>query len=363
MKNKKLQILCKLSKKARKPAGDSQALEAQVKELVFHQGFQMSPLVILATSSEGTSTKPGVLIKEKVTSEENIDSDEDEEKKDDTDDDKSINLEMTDDEETDDEFVHGDEQVNDDEDEEMTNAEVEESRKGNAKISDVAKADAGKTDEIKDDAKKAKLPPISSSLSLRVAKLEKDVSELKKIDHSAEALATLKFPTVVEHYLGSKIGDDLQKSASEIRKIKREQAEKQKMPKYTIKSTDKATLKEYDLKSALYQTMHEIKSFNRNDANHTLYHALMEALIEDENVIDKGVADKSKKKKRQRTKESESSKKPSTTKETPKGKAPLKGSKTGKYASTKESVKEPIAKVVMDEAVNTVGEDVVRDDD
>ncbi|GJX71865.1 hypothetical protein Tco_0309036 [Tanacetum coccineum] len=35
-----------------------------------------------------------------------------------------------------------------------------------------------------------------------------------------------------------------EKSASEIRKIKREQAEKQKMPKYTIKSIDKAALKE-----------------------------------------------------------------------------------------------------------------------
>ncbi|GKC48129.1 hypothetical protein Tco_1065851, partial [Tanacetum coccineum] len=53
------------------------------------------------------------------------------------------------------------------------------------------------------------------------------------------------------------------KSASEIHKIKKEQAEKQKMPKYTIKSTDKATLKEYDMKT----------------------------LIKDENAIDKGVAD------------------------------------------------------------------------
>ncbi|GJS85164.1 retrovirus-related pol polyprotein from transposon TNT 1-94 [Tanacetum coccineum] len=119
-------------------------------------------------------------------------------------------------------------------------------------------------------------------VQLRVAKLEKDVFELKKIDHSAEALATLKsqVPTVVEHYLRSKIGDGLQKvlqrriadliqkysvkpapvsskiqnptidleqesekSALEIRKIKREQAEKQKMPKYTIKSIDKVALK------------------------------------------------------------------------------------------------------------------------
>nr|GFB76225.1 hypothetical protein [Tanacetum cinerariifolium] len=163
-------------------------------------------------------------------------------------------------------------------------------KKGDAEISDVAKAYVENIKEIKDDAKKAKLPPTSSSLSVSS---EKDVSELKKIDHFVEALATPKsqVPMVVEHYLGSKIDDDLQKSALEIRKINREQAEKQKMPKYTIKSTDKAALKEYDQKSALYQTMYENKSFNRNPSNHEVYHALMEALIEDENAIDKGVAD------------------------------------------------------------------------
>nr|GEU36643.1 hypothetical protein [Tanacetum cinerariifolium] len=249
-----------------------------------------------------------------------------------------------------------------DEDEEMTNDEVEDSRQGDAEISNVAKADVKKTKEVKDDAKKAELPPTSSSLSvslgfgdqflklssdtslvstvkdttdveinscLRVAKLENDVSGLKKVDHSAEALSTLKsqVPTVVESYLGSKFGDVLQmelqkhtadfiqkhcvkptpesskiqtptnleqgseKSALEILKIKRKQAKKQKMPKYTIKSTNKAALKEYDQKSALYQTMHENKSFNRNHANNKLYHALMEALKEDENAMDKEVTD------------------------------------------------------------------------
>nr|GEW11954.1 hypothetical protein [Tanacetum cinerariifolium] len=52
-----------------------------------------------------------------------------------------------------------------------------------------------------------------------------------------------------------------------------------------------------------------------------------------------------KKTKRRRTKESESSKKPSTTKETPKGKALSKGSKTGDPASAKEPVKERIVEV------------------
>nr|GEW53440.1 hypothetical protein [Tanacetum cinerariifolium] len=146
------------------------------------------------------------------------------------------------------------------------------------------------------------------------------------------------------------------------------------MPKYTIKSTNKAALNEYDQKSALYQTMHENKSFNRNPANHRLYHALIKALIEDENAMDKGVTETGKdhkrkhdddddpsagpnhgkKTKRRRTKDSESSKKPSSTKETPKGKAPSKGSKTGKPTSIKESVEEPIAEVVM----NDTSEDV-----
>ncbi|GJR33973.1 hypothetical protein Tco_1209657 [Tanacetum coccineum] len=112
--------------------------------------------------------------------------------------------------------------------------------------------------------------------------------------------------------------------------------------------------------------------------------ALMEALIKDENAMDNGVANivkdhkrkhdddeedddedppagpnQGKKTKRRRTKESESTKKPSSTKETPKGKSLTKGSKTGKSASAKETIEEPIDEVIMDDA----GDDLVRDDD
>nr|GEU39631.1 hypothetical protein [Tanacetum cinerariifolium] len=116
-----------------------------------------------------------------------------------------------------------------------------------------------------------------SDVQLRVAKLENDVSELKKIDHSAKAFATLKsqIPTAVDNYPGSKFGDtptvdleqEFDKSPFVIRKIKRKQAEKLKMLKYTIKSTDKTALKE--------------------------------SLIEDENAMDKGVVDTVKSHKRQ----------------------------------------------------------------
>nr|GEU80301.1 hypothetical protein [Tanacetum cinerariifolium] len=225
------------------------------------------------------------------------------------------------------------------------------------------------------------------AVQLRVAKLEKDVFELKT-KHSKDLIQ--------KHYVkptpdSSKIKiltinleKGSKKSASVILKIKREQDEKQKTLKFIIKSTDKAALKEYDQKSAIYQTMHANKSFNKNPANHKLCHALIEALIEDENAMDKGVSDtvkdhkrkhdddeddddedplvgpnQGKKTKRRRTKELESSKKPSTTKVTPKGKASSKGSKTGKSASAKEPVDEPTFEVVMDNA----GEDVVRNDD
>nr|GEY68497.1 hypothetical protein [Tanacetum cinerariifolium] len=181
-----------------------------------------------------------------------------------------------------------------------------------------------------------------SAIQLRVAKLEKDVYEPKKINHSVEALAFLKSQVLI--------------SASEIHKVKNELAEKQKMPKYTIKSTNKVELKEYDQKSTLYQTMHENKSFNRNLANHALYNAFIEALIEDEMAMDKGVADTLKNHKRQHDDDDDDpSARPNQ------GKAPLKSSRTGKSTTAKEPIKELTAEVEIDYAVNTATEDVVHD--
>ncbi|GJW60970.1 hypothetical protein Tco_0110305 [Tanacetum coccineum] len=187
-----------------------------------------------------------------------------------------------------------------DEDVEMKDVEVEEIDKGEEKVTDAAKEEAEKTSEAKDDTKKTELPPSSSSLSiqspsvqkipvsvipetinlppipksnalttveLRVVKLEKDVSELKTIDHSSEALTVLQsyVPTVVDSYLDTKVRDvfqkelqkhtaylihkysmqhlpeltkkqtptaeqEYEKSPSDILKIKKEQVEKQKKP-------------------------------------------------------------------------------------------------------------------------------------
>ncbi|GKD05226.1 hypothetical protein Tco_1180200, partial [Tanacetum coccineum] len=61
-----------------------------------------------------------------------------------------------------------------------------------------------------------------SVVQLRVAKLEKYVSDLKKLDLSAEALAALKtqVPSILDSYLGSKVGDvfqmELKKHTSDL---------------------------------------------------------------------------------------------------------------------------------------------------
>ncbi|GKD89206.1 hypothetical protein Tco_1364713, partial [Tanacetum coccineum] len=229
--------------------------------------------VVSATSYEGTGTKPGVpneekvITKEKVilewgseqeseySKEDQLDDEEKDDKEGDADDEGDDHISDTQDTDDEDDETESDEdeiykykiRVCKDEDVVMTNAEVKDSKKGDAEISDVAQADVEKSEAIKDAAKKAKLPPTSSSLSvslgapvttlpllsisttppvpqqtttpiptppittetptittiipesdalfavqLRVAKLEKDVSELKNIDHFAETIATLK---------------------------------------------------------------------------------------------------------------------------------------------------------------------------
>ncbi|GJW32740.1 hypothetical protein Tco_0052772 [Tanacetum coccineum] len=93
---------------------------------------------------------------------------EEEEKKDDDEDDRSIDIKKTDDDkETYDEFVHGNEYVHDDVDEEMKDAEVTKTGKDGEDITDVEKTDAEKTEVTKGDLEQAgKLPLISSSLSV-----------------------------------------------------------------------------------------------------------------------------------------------------------------------------------------------------
>ncbi|GKG20638.1 hypothetical protein Tco_0380439, partial [Tanacetum coccineum] len=88
------------------------------------------------------------------------------------------------------------------------------------------------------------------------------------------------------------------KSPKEIIRAKKEQDEDKQDSTYSIRSTDKVDLEEFNLKSSLFNHMNKKKSANRNTVNYYLYHALMEALIADEDAMDKEVADKVKDHKR-----------------------------------------------------------------
>ncbi|GKB59542.1 hypothetical protein Tco_0915728, partial [Tanacetum coccineum] len=171
-----------------------------------------------------------------------------------------------------------------------------------------------------------------TAVELRVSKLEKDVYELKTVDHSSKALVVLQsyVPTLFDSYLDTKVRDvfqkDLQKhttylihkyslqhlseltkyltptseqeseqSPSEILKIKKEQAESQKNLQFTIKSTDKAVA----------DTVKDHKRKHDDDEDD-----------DDEDPLARS----------------------------------NQGSKTGKSASTKEPTEEPIVEVIMDDA-------------
>ncbi|GJT35581.1 retrovirus-related pol polyprotein from transposon TNT 1-94, partial [Tanacetum coccineum] len=94
--------------------------------------------------------------------------------------------------------------------------------------------------------------PKPSSL-LRVARLEQVMSEVKKSDHSTNVLASIKsqVPTAVDKYLGTKLGDALLKSPRTIIRFKREQGEENTDSTYSIRSTDKVDLEEFDLKTLI----------------------------------------------------------------------------------------------------------------
>ncbi|GKC98220.1 hypothetical protein Tco_1168495, partial [Tanacetum coccineum] len=134
-----------------------------------------------------------------------------------------------------------------------------------------------------------------TALHQRVDDLEKDVKELKTIDHSATLLSNIKaeVPKAIKEYLGTtEIVERLrqqyvpEKSMEDISLIKMEHARKQQVPKATITSSDTAVLEDFDQKTALFQTMTNSKSFNRSPKQRDLYHALMESILKDEDAMD-----------------------------------------------------------------------------
>nr|GEW14481.1 hypothetical protein [Tanacetum cinerariifolium] len=267
-------------------------------------------------SSEGTGTKPGVPDESTVnyaTFSEGIDKLDDEEK-----DDKEGDADDEDDEtESDEDDIYKYKIcVCTDEDEEMLNAEVDDSDKGDEDITDATKADAKKTTEVKDNPKKVKLPPSSSSfsspfvLSVPVSMISKTIVPIPVQESPSKAIVTILPPPSV-----STIPYVPQQTTTPI-------------PTPTI-TTDAPIITTTVFESdALFVVQLRV--------------AKLEKMYDDDKAPLAG-PNQDKQAKRRINKESESSKKPSSTKVTQKCKAPSKVSKTGKNALAKEPVEEPIA--------------------
>ncbi|GJR36932.1 hypothetical protein Tco_1212616 [Tanacetum coccineum] len=130
------------------------------------------------------------------------------------------------------------------------------------------------------------------------------MSKVKKTDHSAIALASIKsqVPTVIDKYLGIKLDDAL------LRILERHTAdliEKYSMlpgPESIKNQESKKSLKDIIRikreQERYLQTHAKDRTANKNPANYHLYHALIEELIADEDAMDKEVKDKVKDHKR-----------------------------------------------------------------
>ncbi|GJX60259.1 hypothetical protein Tco_0291649 [Tanacetum coccineum] len=167
-----------------------------------------------------------------------------------------------------------------------------------------------------------------------ITDLEKDVKELKTVDHSATLLSTIKseVSNAVKEYLGTSLDDALykvikkhnvdiikehsvppeivqrlkqqyvpKKSTEDIIKIKMEHARKQQVPIQTITSSDTTALEEFDQKTTLFESMTKSKSFKKIPKQRALYHALMESILKDEDAMDEGSAGSDRGLKRQKT--------------------------------------------------------------
>ncbi|GJS47905.1 retrovirus-related pol polyprotein from transposon TNT 1-94 [Tanacetum coccineum] len=324
-------------------------------------GVPDESIFVLATSSERTGTKPWVpdeendITKEKVILEWGLEQESEYSEEDQLDDEEKEDKEGDADDE-------GDDHIN--EDEEMLNDEAEDSGKGDAEVSDAAKDTTyAKISSLLNIKIQSEVLHIQYPSVLRV--LVSVISEPTVLTPAQETssgapvttlplpsvsttppapqqtttpiptpLITADAPTITTAILES---DAL--SVVQLRVVKLEK------DVFELKNVDHSTATIATLKSqGVADTVKDHKRKHDND--------------EDDDYEDPPAGpNQGKKTKRRRIKESESSKKPSTTKETLKGKDPFKGSKTGKSASAKESAEEPTSEVVMDDA----GKDVVHD--
>ncbi|GJW57091.1 hypothetical protein Tco_0103822 [Tanacetum coccineum] len=147
------------------------------------------------------------------------------------------------------------------------------------------------------------LPEIIHSISFsmpRAREQKRDDASFRFLENNT--LSSLRAADLIEKYSALPSPESIKnqelKSPMEIIRTNGNKVRSNKIQPYSIRSTDKVALEEFDLKSALFKHMNKNKNANRNPANYHLYHANMEALIADEDAMDKEVAVKVKDHKR-----------------------------------------------------------------
>ncbi|GJZ99906.1 hypothetical protein Tco_0672457 [Tanacetum coccineum] len=261
-----------------------------------------------------------------------------------------------------------------------------------------------------------KTPPVTTipdqlpAIIQRVYVQEKDVQELKEVDHTTTLRASLRseIPSAVNAYLGSSLGESVQaNNFNEVNNLLPKFLPKavsdfatpviqstinkalEKTPTTLAQSSSQAqsslkaveSLSEYELKTILFEKMEKSHSYLTHEKYQALFNALLNSMSLDD-AIAHGQADpekvlrkrdhddedlsarpnQGKMTKRSRTKESEPSNKSSTSKESSKGKSSAKTSKSGKSVSAKEIVEEPVFKMASDDIEQFV-DDVANDAD
>ncbi|GJU12446.1 hypothetical protein Tco_1134842 [Tanacetum coccineum] len=138
-----------------------------------------------------------------------------------------------------------------------------------------------KRSKIKVILKKSKKQVDVEAIDKRLTRLEKKVDAMSKIDHTE----------AVDKSVQAHLKNVLPKDVLDFGKIKLEKSAKQQSSKYSTKPFDAASLKEYDLKDKLMKLMSKSKSYKTHPAHRTLYDALLDSLLVDEDDMDKQLED------------------------------------------------------------------------
>ncbi|GJZ58634.1 hypothetical protein Tco_0614450 [Tanacetum coccineum] len=201
------------------------------------------------------------------------------------------------------------------------------------------------------------IPPIVITTHNQVSTLEKDVKELKQVDH------TTVFVKSIRYQVPPALNESRRLTSKKIIKIKQEHASKQKWPNNSTTPFDKTTENEYKQKNILFKMMMASKSYEKHPYK-ALYDAHIQSLFMDEDYMDQAVAtmDQSAQLKRKHDdqdedltarsiqgkdkknliKDTQPSKKSYASKESSKGNTPPKTSKSGKSVTVEEPDKEHV---------------------